>query len=134
MTEPGQPQKSSNKPRVLLIEDDTLLVNMYKTKFENDGYDILTASDGEEGLELALSEKVDIIILDLMLPKLSGTDLLAKLRKDPKGKNVPVVVLTNLTQEGEAKETLTLGVKEYLIKANLTPSQLVEKIKAYIDN
>lgn len=134
MTESGQPQKSSSNPRVLLIEDDTLLVNMYRAKFENEGYEMLDAGDGEEGLQLALSEDVDIIILDLMLPKLSGTDLLAKLRKDPKGKNIPVVVLTNLTQEGEAKETLALGVKEYLIKANLTPSQLVEKIKAHIGN
>ena len=76
------------KKTILLIEDDTFLVKMYKSKFENEGFIALVAIDGEEGLKLALSENIDILVLDLMLPKLSGHDLLTRLRKDEKGKDM----------------------------------------------
>lgn len=117
---------------VLLIEDDPLLVNMYRSKFENEGFNLLVAENGEEGLGLALKENVDIIILDIMLPKISGTDMLAQLRKSSKGKKIPVIVLTNLTEEGEARKALRLGAKEYLTKATLTPTQIVGKIKEHL--
>lgn len=127
MQQQGQISKT-----ILLVEDDTFLVNMYTSKFENDGYNVLTANDGEKGLELALKNKVDIIILDLMLPKLSGVEVLTRLRKDEKGKDVPVIVLSNLSKEDESEDLFKLGVKDYLLKANLTPSQLVEKIQEYL--
>jgi len=118
------------KKTILLIEDDTFLLNMYREKFVNEGLHILTASDGDEGLEIALNQDVDMIVLDLMLPKLSGEDLLIRLRK--KNKNIPVIVLTNLSREDQAEGFTLLGVKEYLVKANLTPSQLVDKVKGYL--
>ena len=117
---------------ILLVEDDPLLVNLYREKFEYEGLKFLVAEDGEKGLKLALEEKVDIIILDLMLPKLSGIDLLTQLRNSEKGQNIPVIVLTNLTQSQEAEKAVELGAKEYLIKADLTPSQLVAKIKRHL--
>ena len=117
---------------ILLVEDDPLLVKMYKAKFTNEGYGVIGALDGEAGLNLALKGGIDIIILDVMMPKLSGIDLLARLRQDDRGKDIPVLMLTNLTQEEEAKKALSLGAKEYLIKANLTPSQVVEKVRKYI--
>jgi DNA-binding response OmpR family regulator len=120
------------KKTILLIEDDTFLVKMYKSKFENEGFKALIAFDGEEGLKVALSEKIDMLILDLMLPKLSGYDLLSRLRGEEKGKNMPVIVLTNLSKEEEEKGLYDLGVKEYLVKADLTPTQLVEKIRNYL--
>lgn len=120
------------KKTILLVEDDTFLVNMYKAKFENEGFNLLTAGDGEEGLKLALEEKIDLLILDLMLPKMSGIDMLAKFRKSEKGKNIPVIVLTNLTQEEESDELFKLGIKEYFVKANLTPGQLVEKVRTHL--
>jgi DNA-binding response OmpR family regulator len=120
------------KKTILLIEDDTFLVKMYKSKFENEGFIALVAIDGEEGLKLALSEKIDMLVLDLMLPKLSGHDLLLRLREDEKGRDMPVIVLTNLSKEDESKGLYELGVKEYLVKADLTPTQLVEKIRTYL--
>jgi DNA-binding response OmpR family regulator len=117
-------------PRILLIEDDTLLVKMYRTKFEKEGFEVLPAYDGLSGLKIALEEDIDLIILDIMLPKLSGLDLLAKLRQYPKGKNIPVIVLTNLTQQKDAEKSISLGAKEFLIKANLTPGVVIEKVRA----
>lgn len=130
---PATPQSATTpSPTILLVEDDPLLVNMYREKFENEGLKFLVAEDGEKGLKLALEEKVDILILDLILPKLSGIDLLTQLRKSEKGQNIPVIVLTNLTQSQEAEKAVELGAKEYLIKADLTPSQLVVKIKQHL--
>lgn len=123
---------SQNKKTILLVEDDPLLVKMYSTKFTKEGYNVVSAEDGEKGLQMALNQKVDLILLDVMMPKLSGIDLLTRLRQDPKGKEVLVIVFSNLTQVDEAQKALALGAKEYLIKANLTPSQLVAKIKQYI--
>lgn len=127
-----QDPQTSVGPRILLIEDDPLLVNMYREKFENEGLSFLTAEDGEEGLKLALEGNVSMIILDLRLPKLSGIELLTQLRNNPKGKNVAVIVLTNMTDTNDAKKALALGAKEYLVKADLTPTQLVTKIKTYL--
>lgn len=128
----GMNTGNDNRLTLLLVEDDPFIANVYKEKFENEGFKTLHALDGLHGLELALSEKVNIIVLDLMLPKLSGNDLLAKLREDERGKNIPVIVLTNLTEQEEAKKSLKLGAKEFLIKSDLTPSQLAEKVRAYV--
>jgi len=128
---PDQDVKTVQK-KILLVEDDPLLVKMYTAKFTKEGFQVISAQDGEAGLNLALKGDVNIIILDVMMPKLSGIDLLTKLRQDPRGKDIPVLMLTNLTQEEEAQKALSLGAKEYLIKANLTPSQVVERVKKYI--
>lgn len=119
------------KNKILIVEDDPLLTNMYKTKFESEGYVVTVAQDGLEGLTTAKKESFDLIILDIMMPQLSGIDLLEKLRATQKGKKVPVVILTNLASEDEENKAASLGVKEYLVKADQTPSQLVEIIKKY---
>ncbi len=128
-----QAQEKQGAAMVLLIEDDPLLTKMYKAKFTTEGFNVLVAQDGEEGLKMALENNPDIILLDIMMPKLSGLDLLSKLREDPKGKDVPVIILTNLTQQKEAQRALDLGAKEFMVKANLTPGQVVEKIKKYLN-
>ena len=122
----------SSGPIVLLIEDDSLLSRMYKTKFSIEGFQVLVADDGEKGLKMAEEQKVDFIILDIMMPKISGLDLLAQLRLDPKGKNIPVIVLSNLAQEEKMKKAISLGAKEFLIKANVTPRDVVSKVKQYL--
>lgn len=124
--------KGAASPTVLFIEDDSLLLKMYKTKFENEGFNVLSAFDGEQGLASAMGENVDLIILDIMMPRLSGLDMLAKYRQDPKGKHVPVIILTNLTREEEMKKAKELGVKEFIVKADYTPSEVVGKIKEYL--
>ena len=123
---------TSGKKTVLLIEDDPFLVKMYKEKFEIEGFNILTAEDGLDGLSKATESGVDFIILDILIPKLSGIDLLMKLRKDPRGSRIPVLVLTNLTQKEDEFKTSSLDVKEYLIKSDYTPSQDVEKVRIYL--
>jgi DNA-binding response OmpR family regulator len=126
------PEPTSNAPTVLFIEDDPLLLKMYETKFKSEGLRVLAAQDGEEGLKLASSERVDLIILDLMMPKLSGLDMLERLKSQAHGKSHVVIVLTNLTKEEEIKRAMDLGVKEYLVKADLTPNEVAAKVKAYL--
>lgn len=115
---------------ILVVEDDPVLQKMYTEKFNFEGFKILNAKDGEEALTISLSQRPDIILLDIMLPKMSGTDFLEKLRQDPKGKNVPVIALTNLTEEDEKQKAIKLGVKAYLVKAMQTPEDVVQKIKS----
>jgi len=122
----------SKKSRILLVEDDLLLVKMYQTKFTMEGFELLVASDGEAGLQIAQRENIDFLILDIMLPKLSGIDVLEKLKRDPNKKDIPVLILTNLTQEEEAKKALALGAKEYLIKSDITPKDLIDKVRKYL--
>ncbi len=117
------------KKIILIVEDDPVLLKMYTEKFIFDGFSVLNAKDGEEALETALKEKLDAILLDIMLPRMSGTDFLEKFRQNPKGKNVPVVALTNLTEEAEKQRALKLGAKAYLVKAMQTPEDVVKKMK-----
>jgi DNA-binding response OmpR family regulator len=130
--EPMTQEAASNAPTILFIEDDPLLLKMYETKFKSEGLRVLAAQDGEEGLKLASNERVDLIILDLMMPKLSGLDMLERLRSQAHGKSHVVIVLTNLTKEEEIKRAMDLGVKEYLVKADLTPNEVAAKVKAYL--
>jgi len=117
---------------ILIVEDDPVLLKMYTEKFTFEGFKVLNARDGEEALKVALSEVIDFILLDIMLPRMSGTDFLEKLRQNPKGKTTPVVALTNLAEELEKQRALKLDVKEYLVKAMQTPEQVVEVVKKYI--
>lgn len=119
-------------PVIFLVEDDLLLVKMYTSKLTSEGFQVLTAQDGEQALEIAQKEKVDLIVLDIMMPKLSGLDFLSRLRQMPGGKDTPVIVLTNLTQKEETQKALDLGVKEYLVKADHTPRELIAKIREHL--
>jgi DNA-binding response OmpR family regulator len=125
-------QETQNNPVILLVEDDPLLTRMYQSKFNAEGFKVLSAQDGVTGLKMAQEEKVDFMVLDIMMPQMSGIDLLEKLRTGSQGKDTPVIVLTNLTEKEEEEKARKLGVKEYLLKANLTPGEVVEKIKKYL--
>ena len=119
--------------KVLLVEDDSLMVKMYDLKFTHDGFNVSVALDGEEGLQKARAENPDIIVLDIMLPKMSGTEVLEKLKEDPTTRDKPVIVLTNLnvTEEDVAK-CKDLGAKEILMKTEVTPQEVVDKIRQYL--
>jgi len=123
---------AQNKQTILIIEDDPLLIKMYKAKLVSEGFEVLTAGDGQAGLDLALSKTPDGIILDVMMPKLSGLDMLRQLSQDPKGSKIPVIVLSNLSQSDEAQQAKTLGAKAFLVKANFTPKQVIERVKQYL--
>jgi len=122
----------NKKLKVLLVEDDPLLVKMYSTKFGAEGFEVFIAQDGLDGLNSAITNHPDFIILDVMMPRLSGIDMLKRLRSDPQGANIPVLVLSNLSQEDEAKKAIELGAKEYLVKANFTPGEVVSKVRLYL--
>jgi len=133
MTKANSPyQGRTNKIKILLIEDDPFLLSMYSTKFEIDGFKVISASDGEKGLELALREMPDIILLDILLPKMNGFAVLEKLKADKQMNQIPVILLTNLNQKDEIDKGLALGANDYLIKAHFMPSEVVDKIKKVI--
>ncbi|MGI5827928.1 MAG: response regulator [Patescibacteria group bacterium] len=118
--------------KILIVEDDPLLVRMYQTKFIKEGYEVLTAGDGMQGLDIAQNQKPDFVIMDVMMPRLSGLELLEELRKNTETKNLPVIMLSNLSQPEQREKALQLGVKEFLLKANYTPSQIAEKVRQYL--
>ncbi len=122
-------QAAQDLPTILVVEDDPILSKMYTEKFSSEGFKVLTALDGESGLDMALNNKVDIILLDVMLPRISGIDLLKKLRDHEKGKDTLVIVLTNLADPEEKKMAMELGVRDYLVKAMQNPGQVVSKVK-----
>ena len=118
--------------KVLLIEDDALFVKMYQKKFAHEGIELTAAYDGEEGLEKAKSDKPGLIILDLMLPKMAGSEVLKGIKDDPETSSIPVIVLTNLsTTAEEVNRCIQLGVKETFLKTNVTPGQIVEIVRKY---
>ena len=118
--------------KVLIVEDDSLIVKVYSTRLKSSGHNVFTAEDGEVGLELAKKIIPDVILLDLMLPKLSGLEVLAELKKNPKTSKLPILVYSNLGREKEIQEAKNLGAAEFITKADSTPQQVVAKIEAYL--
>ncbi|HVF69805.1 MAG TPA: response regulator [Xanthomonadales bacterium] len=122
--------ETNQKKKILLVEDDTALSEMYQHKFTLEGYEIMAAHSGGEGFQMALAHKPDLILLDILLPVMDGMTVMKKLRVDPWGKNVPIIMLTNLNPD----DNILKGVVEehpayYLMKSNSEPSDVVEKVK-----
>lgn len=116
--------------KILLVDDDALLVRMYQKKLENDGYIVATADDGETALQRVQELKPDLILLDIMMPKLNGLDVLAILKENQATANIPVILLTNVGGSDEdAQRGLEMGAVAYLIKASNRPKAVVEKVK-----
>jgi len=118
--------------KILLVEDEKILAEMYKEKFERAGFKIVSAFSAEEGLELAKKEKPDLIILDILLPTKNGVSFLEEKNRTPEIAAIPIVALSNYDHPETRKMALELGVKEYIIKTDFTPKELVEKIKEYL--
>lgn len=118
---------------ILIVEDDIFLADLYRTKFELEGFKVLSAYDGVKGLELAKKNQPDIILLDLILPKLSGFALLENLKEDKRAMKIPVILLTNLSQKADIQRGLKLGAADFLVKAHFMPSEVVAKIKKMIE-
>ncbi len=119
-------------PKILLVDDDELLTTMYKTRFEAENYTVLIADNGETALECLRKEHPDIVLLDLMLPKGGGMSILEEKNKDESIKNIPVIVLSNLTDDSLKQQVQNLGAKEFLMKAQYTPTQIFETMKKYV--
>jgi len=120
------------KAKLLLIEDDITLVKMYERKFTSDVYDVIISYDGIDGLAKATKEKPDLVLLDIMLPKLDGIALFKKMRSTPGTFNTPVILLTNFGQEDAVFECFKLGAVDYLVKADVTPQEVVKKVETFL--
>src|SRR3989344_7198829 len=118
--------------KVAIIEDDLAISQMYRIKFEADGYEVETAENGKLGLALAEKMQPDIILLDLMMPEMTGDQMLAAMRKTEWGKNIKVVILTNVTKDEAAEGLDDLGVEDYIIKAFYTPQQVIDMIETIL--
>ncbi|MEI7632074.1 MAG: response regulator [bacterium] len=118
--------------KIAIIEDDAAISQMYRIKFETEGYEVETAENGILGLELVDKMKPDMVLLDLMMPEMNGDEMLQTLRTSDYGKNVKVIVLTNMG-EAEAPDSLKdLNVLAYIVKANMTPRQVAELVKTHL--
>lgn len=118
--------------KIVLVEDDVVLSDMYLKKFSMEGYDIERAMDGEEGLALVKKLKPDIVLLDIMMPKKNGLDTLKDIKADPELKGVYVVLLTNVGEQNYIDEGFKLGANQYLMKSNFTPREVVEKVEEWL--
>ena len=119
--------------KIAIIEDDTAISQMYRIKFETEGYDVETAENGILGLQLIEKMKPSIILLDLMMPEMNGDEMLAKLRATSWGKNIKVIILTNMGESEAPDKLKELGVSDFIVKANMTPRQVAELVKAQLD-
>jgi DNA-binding response OmpR family regulator len=116
--------------KLLIIEDEQAILYSLTQKFRLiNGIQTISAPDGEEGLRMALKEQPDLILLDIILPKMDGVEMLKKLRQEEKGKNIKVIVLSNLSNEEKEKEAAKLGVKDYIIKADWKMEDVVKVVK-----
>lgn len=118
--------------KILIIEDDSLMVRMYKKIFEFEKYEVETATDGEEGLKKARSSKPTLILLDIMMPKMNGIQVLEKLKANPETKGIPVVILTNLSGQVDAETALKMGAVKYIIKSEHKPEEVTKMIKGIL--
>ena len=115
--------------KILFIEDESALQKTFGDILGQEGYEMVSALDGQEGLRLVKAKKPDLILLDLILPKLHGFEVLKKLKEDEDTKDIPIIVLTNLEGVGDVEKALELGATTYLVKANYTLEEVISKIK-----
>jgi CheY-like chemotaxis protein len=119
--------------RILLVEDDPFLRRACEAGLRKRGYQVITAVDGEEALRRVRNDAPALILLDLLMPKLSGIEVLAELKQDEKTRHIPVIILTNSSTEMERKKTAALGAAGYLVKANLTLKELADQVADFLE-
>jgi len=120
--------------KILFVEDESALQETFKDFLNQEGYQIVSALDGEIGLRLAKTEKPDLILLDLILPKKDGFEVLEELKKEEETKDIPVIVLTHLEEMEDVQKAIELGARDYLVKANYSLVEVGEKIKKALES
>lgn len=124
---------SKKKQKILMIEEDYFLRKIYKNKLTSIGFEFIEATNGEEGLNKLISEKPDLVLLDLILPKKNGFDVLIEIRKNEELKDTLVIILSVLSQESDMKRGLDFGAQEYLVKSEMSLSGVVDKVKYWAE-
>ena len=130
---PDSGQKTSNGKRILLVEDDDALANVYLIRLQAEGFDVQRVANGEDALATALKYHPDLVLLDVMMPRVSGFDVLDILRNTPETSNVKVTMLTALGQESDMERAKALGVNEYLVKSQVVIADVVDRIRHQLD-
>lgn len=125
---------NKSRQHILVIEDELPIIQALQDKFTRAGFEVSSAKNGKDGLEIALKEQPDLILLDLVLPKMDGMTMLKKLRDDEWGKDVPVIILTNLSDMKKVDEAAKDYVFDYLIKADWKIEEVVERVKERLDD
>ena len=120
--------------KVAIIEDDLAIAQMYRMKFEAEDYEVETAENGNLGLQLAEEMRPDVILLDLMMPEMTGDEMLKNLRDTDWGKDIKVIILTNMGEQEAPAIIRELGVKRFIVKADMTPRQVAEMVKAELED
>lgn len=115
--------------KIAIIEDDSVISQMYRMKFEADGFEVQIANNGKDGVALVEQFVPDMVLLDMQMPVMNGDEALKNIRSEEWGKTVPVMILTNLGEEEAPKDIRSLGIESYIVKADLTPRQVVERVK-----
>ena len=118
--------------RILLVEDDDALANVYLVRLQAEGFDVRRVANGEDALAAAISYRPDLILLDVMMPKVSGFDVLDIIRNTPDTANIKVIMLTALSQDSDKQRALALGVDEYLVKSQVVITDVIDKIKSHL--
>jgi len=118
--------------KIILAEDEKILADFLEKKLKNEGYEVKVARDGEEALKLLREEKPDLLLLDVIMPKKGGFEVLEEIRKDENLKDLNVIIISNSGQPVEINKAMELGVKDYIIKTEFDPLEVIEKVKKYI--
>lgn len=118
--------------KILLAEDDIQLIDMYRRKFELEGFDVRFAEDGQQALDILADWKPDVVLIDIMMPRVNGLDVLKYIKDRKDYSEVLTIMLTNLGNESTAEEIYKLGATEYIVKADMTPLEVSEKVKELI--
>jgi len=126
------PTPTGSMKKILLVEDDDALASVYETRLQAEGFDIRRVPNGEEALASALQYKPDLILLDVMMPKVSGFDVLDILRNTPETTNVKIIMLTALSQDTDRQRAEEMGVDDYLVKSQVVIADVVERIKHHL--
>lgn len=119
----------NSQPNILIVEDDNFLADIYQKKFEMEGFKVSVSNNGEKALVDIKKKMPDLVLLDILLPKLDGFAVLEKLKEDSAVKDIPVILLTNLGQQDDVQKGLEKGAVDYLIKTHFKPSEVVDKVK-----
>jgi DNA-binding response OmpR family regulator len=131
-TQPVAPSDPKKPKKILLVEDDDSLANVYMTRLQAEGFDVKRVPNGEDALAMALQYRPDLILLDVMMPKVSGFDVLDILRNTPEMGNVKIIMLTALSQEADKQRAQQLGVDDYLVKSQVVIADVVDHIKHHL--
>ena len=118
------------KKKILIVEDDNFVAEVYFAKLTEMGYEAILAQNGEEGIATLKKDKIDMILLDILMPIMNGMEMLEEIKKREDWKNIPVILLTNVGEKESIQKVREMGVKNYLIKSHFTPAEVIEKIES----